>query len=323
MRIDAHNHALPEPALRLIAADTKYGTLSGRRWRGSAHAEFEVVDSFVDPAAKLAELEAKGLDAAIVSIAPPLFSYDVDADASEKMARATNEGLAEMCAAAPDRLRWLAAVPLQDPARAAAVLEDAAAAGCKGVEIGTSVAGRRLDNDDFEPFWAAAERLSLPVMLHPAYIEPNPALADYYLVNVIGFPLETTVAIERLICAGVLDSHPGLVLVLVHGGGYFPYQAGRLRHARSVRPELAESPPDPWSYLDQLWFDVITHDDAALRYLIDRVGAQRLVMGSDLPFDMAPAEPMAALLRVADEQTAATIAERNPAALYGFAGDAG
>jgi aminocarboxymuconate-semialdehyde decarboxylase len=317
VRIDVHNHALPEAALRLIARDDTYGTLSGRRWRGSAHAEFEVVDSFMDPAAKLAELERKGLEAAVVSIAPPLFSYHVDGQAGEAMARATNEGLAEMCAAAPDRLCWLATAPLQDPARAVTVLEDAARAGCRGVEVGTSVAGRRLDHDGFEPFWAAAERLALPVTLHPAYVEPNAALEDYYLVNVIGFPLETTVAIERLICAGVIDRHPRLELVLVHAGGYFPYQAGRLRHARSVRPELALSPPDPWAALDRLWFDVITHDDAALRFLIDRVGADRVVMGSDLPFDMAPAEPMAALTRVADAATARRIAEDNASALYG------
>jgi aminocarboxymuconate-semialdehyde decarboxylase len=106
----------------------------------------------------------------------------------------------------------------------------------------------------------------------------------------------------------------------VHAGGYFPWQAGRLRHARTVRPELESSPADPWSYLGQVIVDPITHDADALRYLIAKVGAANVVMGTDLPFDMATPEPMSALLEACDEETAAVIAERNPAALYGLVG---
>jgi aminocarboxymuconate-semialdehyde decarboxylase len=321
VRIDVHNHAIPEPAVELLARDSTYGaTVSGGRWRGGVHVDFEVVPSFLDPAAKLAELEAAELDAAVVSVSPTLFYYHVDADAGEAMARAVNQGLAAMAATSPERLTWMASVPLQAPERAAAVLADAVAAGCAGVEIGTAAGReRRLDDPLLEPFWAAAARHRMPVMLHPAYTVPNPSLADFYLENVIGFLLETTVAIERLICAGTLDRHPGLRLVLVHAGGYFPWQAGRLRHARTVRPELAESPVDPWSYLGQVLLDPITHDADALRYLIAKAGAANLVMGTDLPFDMAPPEPLVALRAACDdEDTVTAIAERNPAALYGF-----
>jgi aminocarboxymuconate-semialdehyde decarboxylase len=318
MRIDVHNHAVPQASLDLIESDPVYGTLDGRRWSGTTHVSFDVTDSFVELDAKLAELEGKDIDGAMLSLAPPLFAYETDPDAGERMARVTNEGLAAMCAGAPDRLHWLAHVPLQDPPRAATVLEEAAGAGARGVQVATAVPGRRLDLEEFEPFWAAAERLGMPVTLHPTYAEENPSLRDYYLLNVIGFLLETTVTIERLICARVLERHPGLRIVLVHGGGYFPYQAGRLRHARSVRPELADTPVDPWSHLDQLYFDVITHDRQALRYLIDRVGADHVVLGSDLPFDMAPHQPLAHLLAVADEPTARTIAEVNPRSLYGL-----
>jgi aminocarboxymuconate-semialdehyde decarboxylase len=317
MRVDVHNHAIPEAALALLRSDRVYGVkLDGTRWRGGTHVDFEVVPSFVEPAAKLEELNDHGLDVAIVSAAPPLFYYHVDPDAGEALARAVNEGLAEFCRAAPERLRWLATVPLQDAERAVSVLEDAR--GCVGVEIGTTLPGKRLDHPDLAPFWAAAERLALPVTLHPAYVEPNPGFDAFYLENVIGFPLETTIAIERLIAAGVLDRHPGLRIVLVHAGGYFPWQAGRLRHARTVRPELAASPTDPFDYLDRLRFDVITHDREALRYLIARVGAERLVMGTDLPFDMATPAPMAELRAATDEDTARRIAEDNPAALYGL-----
>jgi aminocarboxymuconate-semialdehyde decarboxylase len=321
MRIDVHNHAIPEPAVELLGRDATYGaTVSGGRWRGGVHVDFEVVPSFVDPAAKLAELEAAELEAAVVSVSPTLFYYHVDADAGEAMARAVNQGLAEMAATAPERLKWMASVPLQAPERAAAVLDEAVTAGCAGVEIGTAAGReRRLDDPALEPFWAAAARHGMPVLLHPAYTAPNPSLGEFYLENVIGFPLETTVAIERLICAGTLDRHPDLRLVLVHAGGYFPWQAGRLRHARTVRPELAASPADPWSYLGQVLLDPITHDADALRYLIAKAGAASLVMGTDLPFDMATPAPMAALRAACDDEEAiAAIAERNPAALYGF-----
>jgi aminocarboxymuconate-semialdehyde decarboxylase len=320
VRIDVHNHALPQTAIELLARESVYGaTVEDGVWRGGVHVRFAVGPSFVDADAKLAELESKELEGAVVSVTPTLFYYHVDAEAGEAMAVAVNDGIAAMAAERPERLRWMATVPLQAPERAVAVLEDAAAAGAVGVEIGSSAGpGRRLDEPSLEPFWAAAERLGLPVMIHPAYVPPNPALGDYYLENVIGFPLETTIAIERLICAGTLDRHPELRVVLVHAGGYFPWQAGRLRHARTVRPELADSPADPWSYLGQVLLDPITHDPDALRFLIAKAGAENVVMGTDLPFDMATPEPMAALRAACDEQTVARIAERNPAELYRF-----
>lgn len=318
--IDVHNHAVPETAIELAGREPAYeARVEDGRWRGGVHVAFDLPASFTDPAAKVAELERKDLERAVVSVAPPLFYNHVDADLGEGMARAVNAGLAEMAAAEPERLRWLAAVPLQDPERAAAVLEDAHAEGALGVEIATAAGpGRRLDDPGLEPFWAAAERLGMPVTLHPAYVEPNGALGDFYLENVIGFPLETTIAVERLICAGVLDRHPGLQLVLVHAGGFFPWQAGRLRHAHTVRPELAESPADPFAYLDRLWLDPITHDAEALRFLVAKVGLERIVMGTDLPFDMAPHEPVAELRSaLEDEEAVRTIGERNPSALYG------
>ena len=310
---------MPEQALALLRADPVYGvTLSGRRWHGGLHVDFEVVPSFTEPEAKLAELESKGLDAAVISVAPPLFYHHVEPRPGEAMASAVNQGLAAFCAADPGRLRWLASVPLQAPERAVAVLREAVAEGAVGVEIGTAVPGRRLDEPGFEPFWSAVEELGVPVTLHPAYGEPHSALDDYYLENVLGFLFETTIAIERLIVAGVLDRHPRLELVLLHGGGYFPYQVGRLRHARTVRPELAEAPADPWSYRDRLRFDIITHAPEALSYLVERAGADRVVLGTDLPFDMATPDPMGLLEGAVGEATARAIAEDNPAALYGF-----
>ena len=187
-----------------------------------------------------------------------------------------------------------------------------------GVEVGSSIAGRRLDEPDYRPFWSQAEDLGLPVMIHPAYNEEHAGLKPWYLQNVIGNMLETTIAIERLICAGVLDDHPGLRVILVHAGGYFPYQAGRLRHARTVRPELSSAPEDPWSYRGQVLADTISHDRDALSFLVAKMGAENVVMGTDLPFDMATPHPMAALTEAVDGQTARQVAEDNPARLFRF-----
>lgn len=319
MKIDVHNHAVPEPAVELLRRDRVYGVeIDGDQVRGGSHVPWTLSRSFTDPAAKIAELESKGLDAAVVSPAPPVFCYEVDPAAGEAMARAVNEGMARFCAHSPDRLRWMAHVPMRSLETAPSVLEAASGAGCVGVEVATMVGGRRLDEPAFEPFWAAAARLRLPVMIHPYYNQAHPGLEPYYLQNVIGNQLETTLTAERLICAGTLDRHPDLVVLLVHSGGYFPYQAGRLRHARTVRGELGGAPPDPWAYLGRLRFDTITHDAQALTYLVSRVGAENVLVGTDLPFDMATPRPVEELELAVDSATARRIAEDNPARLFRF-----
>ena len=246
MKIDVHNHVLPEVSLDLLRTDRTYNTtITADSFAGGNHGAFYLDPAFYDPRAKAAELDSKRLDAAILSTAPPLFFYDVDAEAGEKMARTTNQGLRDFAAAEPGRFRWMATVPMAAPDRVVAVLEDAARDGAIGVEVGTNVVTRRLDDPAYEPFWAAAEKLNLPVMLHPAFNEANRGLDDFYFQNVIGNQLETTIAIERLIAAGVLGKHPDVRVVLVHAGGYFPFQAGRLRHAKTVRRELENAPVDP------------------------------------------------------------------------------
>ena len=137
----------------------------------------------------------------------------------------------------------------------------------------------------------------------------------------IGNQLETTIAAERLIVTGALDRHARLRLLLVHAGGYLPWQAGRLRHAATVRSELAGAPSDPWAYPGRLFMDTITHDPATLRQLVERAGSGAIVMGTDLPFDMATPEPVAALAGAVDGGAARAIMEDTPARLFGLATD--
>jgi aminocarboxymuconate-semialdehyde decarboxylase len=289
-----------------------------RHLSGGPEGEYELQPEFCDADAKVANLEAHGLDAAIISVDPPFFYYDVDAGAGAALAELINDGLRAMSAARPDRLHWMATVPLQDPERAAEMLLAQRDRGCVGVEIGTSTGARRLDDEVFEPFWAAAAQAGLPVMLHPAYQHPHPGFDRFHLTNVIGNMLETTIAIERLIMAGVLDRHPGLTIVIVHSGGYFAYQQGRLRHARQVRSFAPETPVDPAAYFGRVRFDTLTHDRQALDFLISKVGADNMLLGTDLPCDMASPQPWEDLVAVAGEATAAKIAGDNATALFGL-----
>ena len=327
MRIDVHNHALPERALDLLRADPTYGvTLDGYKWSGGHDAvmsgaaiEFEVGAVFRDTKAKLAELDNNEIDGAIMSVTPPLFYYELDAEPMQRLCEATNEGLAEMAAEAPDRLWWMAHLPVQAPELAIEMLESARQNGCVGVEIGTSIGGARLDEPQFEPFWAGVARLGMPVMIHPdVSFDFIGSLSPFYFGNVIGLPLETTLTIERIIAAGVLDRNPDARIVLVHAGGYFPYQAGRVRHAGTVRPELADSPADPFEYVGKVLFDPITHDREALSYLVSRVGVENVVLGTDLPFDMALVNAPAAVLDAVGEENARAITEENPVRVYGL-----
>jgi aminocarboxymuconate-semialdehyde decarboxylase len=317
VRWDVHNHAVPREAVELLRGSDGYPIQVEGDFMEADRVRAELTPVFVDPEAKLDQLESVGLDAAVVSGSPALFAYEVDAERGAALCRAVNSGLAGFCEFEPSRLRWVAHVPLQAPEAAARLLAEAAGAGAVGAQIGTSVAGVPLADAKLDPFWKAAEEHDLPLVLHPAYNNPHPGLEGYHLQNAIGNQLETTIAAERLIVTGVLDHHPRLCLLLVHAGGYVPWQGGRLRHAATVRAELAGSPPDPHAYFGRILVDTITHDAAALRFLVQRAGADNVLMGTDLPFDMATPEPVAALEEAVDAETARRIMEATPERLFG------
>ena len=197
--------------------------------------------------------------------------------------------------AAPDRIAALGAVPLQDPELAAGRARRAAAAGVlAGVEVTASVGGVYIGDPRFEPFWAAAERTEALVLVHPTTRGfDDPVFGRHYLWNAVGNPLETTIAAAEMTMAGVLERHPGLRVILAHGGGALLALRGRLRHAHEVlarRPlGLTESPLDS---IRRFHFDTVTHDRDLLRALIDWAGADRVLLGSDYPFDMADPAPV-------------------------------
>jgi aminocarboxymuconate-semialdehyde decarboxylase len=238
------------------------------------------------------------IDVSVYSIAPTLFFYDAAARPAVEFARRANDALAELIDG-QERLLGFASLPLQDGDAAAdelarTVQEHAFV----GAQIGTNCGPLPIDAPELAPVLAAAEELDVPLMLHPYYVGPKPMLEDFYFTNSIGNPLDTCVAAARLIHSGALDRHPALKVVLVHAGGFMPYQLGRLDHAFDVRQEPRVAiDRRPSSYLHRFWLDSITHSDASLEFLVSFVGADRVVLGTDLPFDMGDPVPLDRLRR--------------------------
>jgi aminocarboxymuconate-semialdehyde decarboxylase len=248
----------------------------------------------------LAEMDRRKLDAAAISPPPQLFAYWTPPELGERIARTVNDGLAEMARAQPDRFLPLASLPLQDGALAARELERAVVElGLRGATLCSHVNGVDLDIAGIEPVFAAAERLDVALFLHPQNAGDLTRLADYHLWNLIGFPMETATAGARLLLSGVFEKFPGLKIVLAHGGGFLPYQLGRLDHGYDVRPELRKRlSRAPSAYLGNLYCDSLTHDAQALRFLIDRFGADHVVLGSDHPFDMGTDTPVDSVMEL-------------------------
>lgn len=236
----------------------------------------------------LAAMDRRKLDAAAISLPPELLMYWAPPKLGARIARAMNDGMAELARAHPDRFLPLATLPLQDATRAAGELDRAITRlGLRGACICTHVNGVDLDDPRVAPVFEMAERLGVPLFLHPQTAGDVTRLKDYHLWNLIGFPMETATAAARLILAGVFERFPALMVVLAHGGGFLPYQLGRLDHGYRVRPTLQERLPKlPSAYLGNIYCDSLVHNDAALRYLLDRIGADHVVLGSDYPFDM-------------------------------------
>jgi aminocarboxymuconate-semialdehyde decarboxylase len=294
MSIDIHNHIIPQSVIDLCLSEPAYGvTVSDGQWHSPNIHDFPLVEAWFDPSAKLREMDGKELDQAVLSAAPkPLYYYELELKPQELIARTLNRGAADFCAGHQDRIRWMASVPLAFPDSAAGVLSDAVDLGASGVEIGISADGRTIDLEEFEPFWAAVERLGVPVFLHPAYEHHLPEHLPYQLSAAIGLPSDLTTVLERLIASGTLDRHPNATIVAALGGGTFPYLAGRLRHYSSITPGLRSAPQDPWSYVGQLKFDSHLHDPVALEFLIKKAGDENVLIGTDCSFLSATPAPM-------------------------------
>ena len=326
--VDAHAHYIPRFLVENAAERPEWGveieSRDGRSWvrheQGFAYPAFS---TFFGGEDKLADMADRRIDVSIMSLPPTLFFYWIGAADAGAFARHANDALAETVSSSEGRLAGLASLPMQDAEAAAGELRRAVEElGLLGAQIGTSVEGEHLDQPRFRPVLEAADELGVPLMLHPYYVGPLPGLEEYYLTNIFGNPLDTAMAASRLIFSGAFERFARLTFLLVHAGGFLPYQIGRLDHGWSVRPEpkvSLERPPS--EYLDRFHYDTITHHDRALGFLLELVGDERVLLGSDLPFDMADGDPVARLERVAaSTESRERVVGGNAARLFGLRG---
>jgi aminocarboxymuconate-semialdehyde decarboxylase len=243
---------------------------------------------------RLADLDAMGLDVQIVKPPPPQCYYAVPLDVAVEAARIVNDGIAEFVGQRPDRLKGFGTVPMPDGHEAAKELERCVSKlGFRGVQVLTNVDGRELSDPAFAPFWAKAEELRVLVVIHPNGFTEASRLSRFYFNNVIGNPLETTVALHYLIFDGVLERHPDLKILAVHGGGYLASYSGRIDHAWGARSDCqANLPHPPTTYLKKIYFDTVVFTPHQLRDLVRLYGADQILMGTDYPFDMADYDPV-------------------------------
>lgn len=256
----------------------------------------ERLPRLTDPGVRLAAMDTQGVDVQLVSPSPSHYHYWADEETAEKVYRLANEASAAHCSAAPDRLRGLGLVPLQHPPLAVEALDHALSQGLLGVEISSHTPGRELSDPAYEPLWTRAEETGALLFLHPFGCTLDERLDRWYLSNTVGQPTENAVALSHLIFSGVLDRHPALKLIAAHGGGYLPTHIGRSDHAWSARSDAATACAHrPSSYLKRLYFDSLVHDPHVLRELVRAAGADRVLLGSDFPFDMGTEDPVGAL----------------------------
>ncbi|MER5976957.1 amidohydrolase family protein [Streptomyces sp. NPDC001857] len=302
--VDVHAHVLIPEVEALVAglpglAEAK--ALDARRNGPAAQAVSgpmvaERVPKLTDVTVRLAAMDAQGVDVQLVSPSPSHYHYWADEETAEKVYRLANEATAAHCAQAPGRLHGLGIVPLQHPESAVHALELALDIGLSGVEISSHAPGRELSDPAYEPFWTRAEETGAILFLHPFGCTLDERLGQWYLSNTVGQPTENAVALSHLIFSGVLDRHPELKVVAAHGGGYLPTHIGRSDHAWSARSDAgAGCAHPPSSYLKRLYFDSLVHDPRVLRALIGAVGPDRVLLGSDFPFDMGTEDPVGAL----------------------------
>jgi aminocarboxymuconate-semialdehyde decarboxylase len=269
---------------------------------------------------RLTDMDSVGIDIQVLSPSPGHYCYWAEEELARENARTVNDALCNVAARNDHRMVALGTLPMQSPRLAIEELRRCIQKlGMRGVEISTNVESSEIADARFEPVLAAAEELGAIVFLHPAGFTHGERLKDFHLNNVIGNPLETTVALSHLIFSGSLDRMPGLKLVLAHGGGTFGAYSGRFDHAYHSRQDCAHCKYPPSSYLQKMYFDSVVFDPAELQHLVRKFGADRILAGTDYPYDMAEPDLIGFIERAGlSEDEVAAVLGRNAAQLLGI-----
>ncbi len=310
--IDIHCHVLVPESEQLVADEfdpakdpfIHYLGPSSRAYNREHYSD--IVPQMTDVSIRLKDMDRMGIDLQAVSLAPGQYYYFTSPDLGAEVARMQNDHIAEVVAAAPDRFVGLGTLPMQNPQAAVAELDRIMTdLDFRGVSINPSAEGIDYDDARYEPFWQKVVEHDAVVVLHPNGFSDGQRLDDYYLINVVGNPMESTVAVSRMIFGGVFERHPDAHVCVVHGGGYLPFYLDRMDHAYEARADCREHiTRPPSSYLRDLYFDTVVFGDS-LRHLVERVGHEQIVLGTDYPYDMGVDDPLgliAATANIGDDE---------------------
>ncbi len=326
MKIDIHTHFIPSELISEIKKgkgidDIEIIKVDGKDWvQHRQGGRYVLAREFFDFDAKLQHMDDLKLDVSLLSIAPTLLMYWLAEDTMDDFCKKSNDSLSKMVKQSKGRFYGIATVPLQNPLLAANELKRTVhELGFCGVQIGTTMERTPLDDVSFKPFFDSVANLDIPVIIHPYYVSKHERLGEYHFTNIIGNPFETCLAASRMIFSGFLDRYPSIKIVLPHGGGFLPYQIGRLDHGYRVRSEARNISSPPSSYLRRFYFDTITFMGLSINYLQDLVGADRVMLGTDIPFDMADIEFEKWITSAkSDEKSLEAIYSENAKQLFGL-----
>lgn len=316
--IDLHSHVVPRSLIDAMLKMPDRFDAKGRSGNGVKTVERDGAPYFenngrlsridielYDVDAKLEAMDRMRVDVSALSVAPPTYFYYLPAEAGLHASKLSNDGIAQMVAKKPDRLRGMATLPMQDADAAITELERVVKEyGFKAVELGTSIEGEQLAHPKFRMVLKTIEQLGCFIFAHPYTCTAKGGMEGYELFNTIGFPLDEVIMAAHLMFSGALDELKQLRILVAHGGGYIPYQIGRLDCAhRSRASARINTQTSPRELLQRFYFDALTHDPHSLRLLIDLVGAGHIAVGTDNPFDMGYRDPLGELEKVANLTT--------------------
>lgn len=324
--IDTHTHVLTEETVGLLRKeapkvpvtitpiDSEFATLDvgGVAYRPFPRGGFDI-------AHRLRDMDAMDVDVQVLSATPQTYLYNQDASLGAVTSAIQNDQIAKLVKENPQRFMGIATLPMQAPDKAADELKRAMTRlGLRGTMFASNIMGKNLDDPSFEPVWATAEELGAFVFIHPNNVAGADRMKSYYLNNLIGNPLDTTIGAACLYFGGVLDRHPKLAVVLAHGGGFTPYQAARWEHGWQVRPEPKKNiSKRPTNIAKRFYYDTILHSAPVLEFMIEHVGADRVMLGSDYPYDMGMMDCVKHLrgLNISDADKATILSTRAQALL--------
>lgn len=298
--IDMHAHYYPQSYLDVLAKEGKPFHMSYRMTAKGLYIDSPsatlgpVASKILNLKERIAAMDEQGVAIQAISLTAPM-AYWGGADVSSALCRAFNDAASAAHTAYPTRLFAFMTLPMLYPDRALAELDRASKLpGIRGVYLGTNIDHHDLDDPLFEPVFARIEQLDLPVFLHPIQTVGGERMRPFYLRNLLGNPFDTAIAACHLIFGGVLDRHPKLLVGLAHGGGALPIVIGRVDYGWELVPELKKLNlmHSPSGYLQRFTYDTIVHSKAVMQFIIQEVGVERIVLGSDYCFGMGYKRPV-------------------------------